>query len=488
MTQFPKLLRRFAFLFCLMFFSLFAGAQIETRSVFAPGISPISVVTGDFNHDGILDLAIASVTYPGPEVQVFLGRGDGTFRLLSKYDVGPGTGPIATADLNGDGNLDLVVVNGVCTIEVCYDSVSVLLGNGDGTFGSPVSYATPPGPAAVFLGDFNGDGKLDVATLNRSDYTATCGCVGILLGNGDGTFQEPAIITPLTGNPEALVAGHFGGTRNLDLAVTLGHISSDTVQILAGNGDGTFQVGESYDLAPECESILAADFRNNGKTDLAVGEFEGRGVAVLLGKGDGTFERPIVYKAGTPLGVAAADMNGDGILDLVAVTTGNTLPLHGFTEILLGNGDGTFQSQTAYPTGQFPWGVAVADLNGDRKPDIVVSDYGNNQEFIFLNTGVVAFSPTNLLEFPKQRHGTTSKPQTVTLTNNGKTELKITSMKASAPFGVTSSCGEAVAAGAHCTISVTFSPKTEGEVSGTVSIDDSASSKPQVIALGGTGT
>jgi hypothetical protein len=488
MTRFLRLLRRFTVLCCLICCSLFAGAQIETRSFFPAGIGPINVVTGDFNHDGIVDLAVASVVYPGPEVQVFLGKGDGTFRRPAAYDVGPGSGPITVADLNGDGNLDLVVVNGPCSIELCYDSVSVLLGNGDGTFGSPVSYSTPHGPAAIFLGDFNGDGKLDIATLNQSDYTATCNCVEILLGNGDGTFQEPAIITPLQGNPEALVAGHFGGSKNLDLAVTLEHISSDTVQILPGNGDGTFQTGESYDLAPECESIIAADFRNNGKTDLAIGEFEGRGVAVLLGKGNETFERPVVYKAGTPLGVAAADMNGDGILDLIAVTTGNTLPLHGFTEILLGNGDGTFQSQTSYPTGEFPWGIAVADFNGDHRPDIVVSDEGGNQEFIFLNTGTVAFSPTNLLEFPKQRHGTTSKPQTVTLTNNGKTELKITSMKTSGPFGVTSTCGETVAAGSNCTISVTFSPKTAGQVPGTVSIDDSASSKPQVIALGGTGT
>ena len=106
-----------------------------------------------------------------------------------------------------------------------------------------------------------------------------------------------------------------------------------------------------------------------------------------------------------------------------------------------------------------------------------------------LDVGHLAITlPTNLLEFPKQRHGTTSKPQTVTLTNNGKTELKITSMKTSGPFGVTSTCGETVAAGSNCTISVTFSPKTAGQVPGTVSIDDSASSKPQVIALGGTGT
>jgi Abnormal spindle-like microcephaly-assoc'd, ASPM-SPD-2-Hydin len=117
-----------------------------------------------------------------------------------------------------------------------------------------------------------------------------------------------------------------------------------------------------------------------------------------------------------------------------------------------------------------------------------VVDQVNESDYILLNTGAVSFSPTNLVEFPRQRHGTTSKPQTVTLTNSGKAELKISSMKPTGPFGMTSTCGDAVAAGGNCTISITFSPKTEGEVSGTVSIDDSASSKPQVIALGGTGT
>jgi FG-GAP-like repeat/Abnormal spindle-like microcephaly-assoc'd, ASPM-SPD-2-Hydin len=473
---------------CWMTFTASTMAQILERSIVPTNFVPLSVAIGDFNNDGVPDLAIASVNQPGPEVQIYLGRGDGTFRSPATYDVGTGTGPIAVADLNGDGNLDLVVVNGACPNDVCYDSVSVSFGNGDGTFGNPLTYSTPPGPSAVILGDFNGDGKLDIATLNRSDYTATCDCVGILLGNGDGSFQEPAILTSLTGYPEALVTGYFGSSKNLDLAVTLGDISSSTVQILPGNGDGTFQIGPSYELAPEAQSIIAADFRNNGKTDLAVGEFEGRGVAVLLGNGNGTFKEPVVYKAGTPLGVAAADMNGDGILDLIAVTPGDTLMYRGFTEILLGKGDGTFQAQVSYQTGQFPEALAIGDFNGDHKPDITVVDQVNESDYILLNTGAVSFSPTNLVEFPRQRHGTTSKPQTVTLTNSGKAELKISSMKPTGPFGMTSTCGDAVAAGGNCTISVTFSPKTKGEVSGTVSIDDSASSKPQVIALGGTGT
>lgn len=393
---------------------------------------------------------------------------------------------MAVADLNHDGNLDLIVINAACPDDVCDDSVAVLLGNGDGSFQAPVNYSTPPGPTGLVIGDFNGDGKLDIATIDRNDYTSSCTCVGVLLGNGDGTFQEPAIITSLPGNPQAVAAGKFGPAKSLDLAVTMSELSSGEVQILLGNGDGTFTLGAAYSVAPEPYSIVAANFRNNGKTDIAVGEFEGRGVAVVLGNGDGTFQQPVVYAAGTPLGVAAGDLNGDGNVDLVAVTPPDGGS--GLTYVLLGNGDGTFRKATSYPTGQFPGSVAIADFNGDRMPDITVTDQLGSQQFVLLNTGVVSFSPTTPLNFKQQKTGTKSAPQTVTLANTGRSELKISSIQATGQFGATSTCGSGVAAGAHCTISVTFSPESRGPKSGTVTIHDSASSKLQVIVLSGTGT
>ncbi|MGA2099417.1 MAG: choice-of-anchor D domain-containing protein [Candidatus Acidiferrum sp.] len=237
---------------------------------------------------------------------------------------------------------------------------------------------------------------------------------------------------------------------------------------MLGNGDGTFRLGASYDVAvPELDSITAADLRNNGKTDLIVGEFEGMGVAVLLGNGDGTFQQPVLYEVSSPLGVATADFNGDGILDIVASSVGKA---------------------TLYSTGVFPWGVATADFNGDHLPDVAVVDLETHQAFTLLNTGVVSFSPTTEIAFKKQKHGTTSPPQTVTLTNTGKSSLKISSMNATGQFGMTTTCKASVAPGASCTIKVTFSPQTQGAKSGTVSIDDSASKKPQVIALSGDGT
>ena len=192
-----------------------------------------------------------------------------------------------------------------------------------------------------------------------------------------------------------------------------------------------------------------------------------------------------VYDVIAPNGVAAADLNGDGILDLVSSSADVT---RGWVAIFLGNGDGTFKKATLYPTADFPWGIAVADFNGDHLVDVTVADEGGAVEDVLLNTGVVSFSPTTEITFKKQKHGTTSPPQTVTLTNTGKSSLKISSMNATGQFGMTTTCKASVAPGASCTIKVTFSPQTQGAKSGTVSINDSASKKPQVIALSGDGT
>jgi FG-GAP-like repeat/Abnormal spindle-like microcephaly-assoc'd, ASPM-SPD-2-Hydin len=469
-----------------------ALAQFETRGVSEAPLFPVSVATGDFNQDGKLDLAVVStsafnngVQGYSTTVQVFLGKGDGTFQKAVSYTVGTTPVSIATADFNGDGILDLVIVNAGT------DNFSVLLGRGDGTFLPAVNYSTPPDPIFVTAGDFNGDGKLDIATINISDSTGTCKCVAIYLGNGDGTFQEPPIITTPSMEPFAIGVGNFSADGHLDLAVAEEFGGTNQVEVLLGNGDGTFHPGQIENIAAGPLSITVADFNSDHNQDLAIAELEGESVGVLLGNGDGTFQPEVRYATTFPLWVTAADVNGDGKQDLVS---SNLLsPFSGVT-VFTGNGDGTFQTGVYYPdggtnTGQINRYVTVADVNNDGKPDIITPDSGTSDVIVLLNTGAVSFSPTTPITFLTQLIGTTSAPMTATLTNNGTTALTISSVTFSGnQFKARTTCQGSVAPGGNCTITATFTPKVQGTITGTVSINDSASSKPQVVELLGTGT
>ena len=291
------------------------------------GYSPVSVAVGDFNGDGKPDLAV--VNYGSNYVTILLGNGDGTF-TPSAY-LYTGTDPIfaAVGDFNGDGKLDLAVANfGSYT-------VSIFLGNGDGTFNTVAqSPATGIEPRSVAVGDFNGDGKLDLAVANEGSDTVT-----ILLGNGDGTFT-PTADSPATGTyPYSVAVGDFNGDGKLDLAVA--NEGSDTVTILLGSGDGEFTPAASPATGSGPVSVAAGDFNGDGKLDLAVTNYYSDTVTILLGNGDGTFAPAASPGTGAnPNSVAVGDFNGDGKLDLAVANYGSAT-----VTILMGNGDGTFTAR-----------------------------------------------------------------------------------------------------------------------------------------------
>jgi hypothetical protein len=462
-----------------------ALAQFETRSGFPVGkdVAPWSLTVGDFNQDGDLDLAVVTHLRGVGSIDILLGNGDGTFRRGISYGVDV-TFSAAAASLRGNGILDLVVGG-------ANDDVYVLLGNGDGTFQAPVPYPASAESLMVVLGDFTGHGKIDVLDLEAtSTQGVVCNCVEVLPGNGDGTFGAPiATAVPYDIDGFAMAAGDFSDDGRLDVAVAGGFGSADQVDILLGNGNGTFSDNGYYAVSAEPGSVASGPFTANRKDlDLAVANTLGSSLSVLLGNGDGTFQQSVYYDTAFPTCVVAQDFDGDGKLDLATSNSGVPPQYPPGVSVFNGNGDGTFQPSTFYPAGEQLNYLATGDFNGDGKPDLVLVDLDGEVVITLLNTGVVSFSPTTPMNFKKQPVGTTSASQTVTLTNTGTTELKIQSMKASAAFATTSSCGTRVAPGAHCTISATFSPKAKGANQGTITIIDNASSKPQVIELLGTGT
>jgi hypothetical protein len=240
---------------------------------------------GDFNGDGKLDLVVANSGggVGAGNVSVLLGNGDGTFQAAANYDAGTTPLSVAVGDFNRDGKLDLVVASrGSFANNYTDGSVSVLLGNGDGTFQAPGAYGPVVTPNSVAVGDFNGDGNPDLAVATVGWYVdVTAGGVSALLGNGDGTFQS-AVRYDSEGYDWRVVVGDFNGDGNSDLAVANG--PSGAVRVLLGNGDGTFQTAVTYGMGTNADPHCAAvgDFNGDGKPDLAVANFSSANVAVLL--------------------------------------------------------------------------------------------------------------------------------------------------------------------------------------------------------------
>jgi len=294
--------------------SILLGAGSGT---FVPGIDvqgvgePIAVAVADFNHDGKVDLAVGDFWRDG--VYVLTGKGDGTFTMSATLPLGPAPNALAVADLNGDGNTDLVVVNGTRS-DVTGSTVTIALGKADGSFGAPSTYATGRSPYAVVVADFNADGKPDLVVANGDD-----GTISLLLGRGDGTFGAAVAYAAHT-YPDALAVGDFDGDGKLDLAVANDY--SNDISILLGRGDGTFRPAVSVAAGDGPASVAVADLNGDGSPDLVVANRFDNTVAILLGNGDGTFQPPSIYESlgGQLETIVARDLNNDGKPDLIVTS------------------------------------------------------------------------------------------------------------------------------------------------------------------------
>ena len=317
------------------------------------------VVTGDFNGDGILDLAAAD--FENNQVSVLLGNGNGIFTAIAANSQ-TGNNPIsmATGDFNGDGILDLAVSN------YGDGTVTILLGNGDGTFAAPTNVLrTGPRPDSIAVGDFNRDGNLDIAVANFGSNSIT-----VLLGDGNGSFT-PVLRNLVTGNePAAIATGDFNGDGIPDLAVA--NFGDGTVTILLGDGAGSFTATPASPMTgSEPNSIVVSDLNEDGNADLVVANYLSDSVTVLLGNGDGTFETAKNLGTGSaPYSAAVADFNGDGIPDIATANYGDNT-----VTILTGDGTGAFVTSATPQAGQYPISLAVGDFNGDGRPDLAVVNY-----------------------------------------------------------------------------------------------------------------
>ena len=346
-----------------------------TLGPYSVGNGPTAVAVGNFNGDSYPDLVVANGA--DSTVSVLLGNGDGTFSTATNSPIPVGNNPTAVAvgNFNGAVYPDLVVANGGD------NTVSVLLGNGNGTFQSAVPYSVGASPSAVAVGDVNGDGKLDLVVANAG------GTVSVLLGNGDGTFQS-AVSYPVGATPSAVAVGDFNGDGNLDLVVA--NAGDGTVSVLLGHGDGTFMTAVPYAVGTGPTAVAVGDGDIDGIADIMVASGGTSGnLSVLVGNGDGTFKAAVSYRVGkSPSAVAVGDFNGDGKQDVAVTNAGDNT-----VSILLGNGDCTFQASTpsTLPVGTNPVSLAVGDFNQDVQPDFAVANQGDNDVSILLNnTGVQA--------------------------------------------------------------------------------------------------
>lgn len=339
------------------------------------GSNPQTVVVADFNHDGKKDFA--EVNYSGGgagSVGVFLGNGDGTFTSKGTFAVGAGPDGLAVADVNGDGKLDLVTANDTGS------SVSVLFGNGDGTFQTHQDYGTGANtfPHSVALGDFNGDHAPDIAVANEGTNT-----VGVLLNDGKGGFGTMKTYAT-SSEPYWVTAADLRHDGKTDLVVTGWYYS--VASVLLGNGDGTFQAHVDYPTGTAPAVVLAYDFNGDRKLDLATANYNNGqtgSVSILLGNGDGTFQTHADYTAGTgPDGLAVGRFDGNRTADLaVADLIGNTM------SILPGNGDGTFGAAQNFATEKYPLGIGAGVFKGKnrKKEDLIVTNDLSAAANVFLN-------------------------------------------------------------------------------------------------------
>jgi hypothetical protein len=344
------------------------------------GTAPLGVAIGDFNADGASDLAVIN-TADG-SVSVLLGNGNGSFKAAMNFSARQNCDGIASSDFNGDNKFDLAVLRPGDANAGDIGDVTIFLSNGDGTFHQGQVLSPGKNPSFVAVHDVNADHKPDLIVSNATDNN-----VALLFGKGDGTFQAPTAYA--TGsNPTSILLVDFDQDGQQDLAVDLSYMGTRT-DILLANGDGTLRTGPSLTTGVTFSPIVAwADFNQDANIDYLTSGCDLIGkckVAVALGNGDGTFQNPRSTSSSRLQRIFVADYDGDGKLDLAGAPS----PIKGQIDVLLGNGDGTFKPPASFTIDpNLGVGLAIAgDLNRDTAPDLVSLNCCDKTISVLLNNG-----------------------------------------------------------------------------------------------------
>ncbi len=345
------------------------NGTFQAARSFGTGDTPQSVTTGDFNGDSVIDVAVANAG--SDDVSVLLGDGDGTFVSVRNIAVDENPEEVVVGDFNGDGVTDLATANFNNTDLFGNKAISLLYGNGDGSFQTAQTIAVIQRPQSLVAGDFNADGRTDLAAINPNANSVTVLLQGISL-----------LSTIAVGSgPVAGVTGDFNGDRLIDLAIA--NVASHNVSILLGNGDGAFRAAQNFAAGTSPRAVAAADIDGDGDIDLVAANPSIGQVSVLLGNGNGTFQTPQSFAAGDePNSVVTVDVNGDNAIDIV---TANETSAD--VSVLVGNGDGTFQPAQNFATGNPPSSVTAADFDRDGVVDLATAESGSDDISVLVGNG-----------------------------------------------------------------------------------------------------